>query len=63
MALGTGLGAVEARTARAADIAQRDAGCDVCEDGDGEDQVFQAGRLVGGSREQQLGLAGGDGGD
>lgn len=33
----------------------------MCEDGDGEDEVFQAGGLVDWSREQEVGLAGGDG--
>jgi hypothetical protein len=61
MALGTCLCAVEAGTARASDIAQRDAGSDMCKDGDGQDEVFQAGGLVDWSREQEVGFTGRDG--
>jgi hypothetical protein len=40
VALGTCLCAVEAGATRASDVSQCDAGCDMCEDGDGEDEVF-----------------------
>jgi len=61
VSLCSGLRAVEPCAPSGTDTAEGDAGYDVGEDGDGQDDMFQGRGLVDRSREQKVWFAGGDG--